>query len=55
MNIADLFADLYEWLDNAYNAAMMLNQPQLAMQYITQMRAMEIAGVVVAQKKETVH
>jgi len=48
------FQDLYEWLDVAYNAAMMLAQPQLAMQYIAQMRAMETAGVVTA-KKETVH
>ena len=48
------FKDLYEWLQDAYDAAMALAQPQLAMQYVAQMRAMEVAGVI-TQKKETVH
>jgi len=53
----EYFKDLYEWLDAAYDAAMMLAQPQLAMQYLTQMRAMEVAGVVTVIKKasESVH
>ena len=49
------FNDLYEWLQDAYDAAMALAQPQLAMQYAAQMRAMEVAGVVTERKKETVH
>lgn len=48
------FKDLYEWLQDAYDAAMALAQPQLAMQYAAQMRAMEVAGVV-TYKQETVH
>ena len=48
------FQDLYEWLQDAYDAAMALAQPQLAMQYVAQMRAMEVTGVI-TQKKETVH
>lgn len=48
------FNDLYEWLQDAYDAAMALAQPQLAMQYAAQMRAMETAGVI-KEKKETVH
>ncbi len=48
------FNDLYEWLQEAYDAAMALAQPQLAMQYVAQMRTMEEAGVI-TQKKETVH
>ena len=49
------FADLYEWLQDAYDAAMALAQPMLAMQYAVQMRHMETAGVVTERKKETVH
>ncbi len=49
------FSDLYEWLQGAYDAAMALAQPQLAMQYVAQMRAMEVAGVVPERKKETLH
>lgn len=49
------FNDLYEWLQDAYDAAMALAQPQLAMQYAAQMRAMEAAGVVEVNKEETVH
>ena len=49
------FNDLYEWLQGAYDAAMALAQPQLAMQYALQMRTMEQAGVVPERKKETVH
>lgn len=48
------FNDLYEWLQDAYDAAMALAQPQLAMQYAAQMRTMEVAGVV-TYKQETVH
>ncbi len=48
------FNDLYKWLQDAYDAAMALAQPQLAMQYVAQMRTMEVAGVI-TQKKETVH
>ena len=48
------FKDLYEWLQDAYDAAMALAQPMLAMQYAVQMRTMETAGVI-TQKKETVH
>lgn len=49
------FNDLYEWLQEAYESAMQLAQPQLAMQYAAQMRAMEVAGVVTQRKKETLH
>lgn len=49
------FNDLYEWLQDAYDAAMALAQPQLAMQYAAQMRAMESAGVVNIAQGETVH
>jgi len=49
------FADLYEWLQDAYDSAMALAQPQLAVQYAMQMRAMEVAGLVSEPKKETVH
>lgn len=49
------FKDLYEWLQDAYDAAMDLAQPQLAMQYAMQMRAMEVAGVVTISNRETVH
>ena len=48
------FQDLYEWLQDAYESAIALAQPKLAMQYVAQMRAMEVAGVI-TQKKETVH
>ena len=48
------FNDLYEWLQDAYDAAMALAQPMLAMQYAVQMRTMETAGVI-TKKKETVH
>lgn len=50
----EYFEDLYEWLTDAYDAAMMLAQPQLAMQYVAQMKAMEVAGVITV-KKETMH
>ena len=49
------FNDLYEWLEDAYDAAMALAQPQLALQYAVQMRQMETAGVVTERQKETVH
>ena len=49
------FKDLYEWLQDAYDASMALAQPQLAMQYAAQMRAMEVAGVITFKHKETVH
>lgn len=49
------FKDLYKWLQDAYDAAMAIAQPQLAMQYAAQMRAMEAAGVVTISKGETVH
>ena len=49
------FNDLYEWLQEAYESAMQLAQPQLAMQYAAQMRAMEIAGVVTFKHDDTVH
>lgn len=32
--------DLYEWLTEAYEAALMLGQPDLAFNYAMQMRAM---------------
>jgi len=52
----EYFADLYEWLGEAYDAAMMTGNPRLAMEYVSMMRAMETAGVVTVEKrKETVH
>ena len=47
--------DLYEWLQDAYDAAMALAQPMLAMQYAVQMRTMEQDGVLPEKKKETLH
>ena len=52
----EYFADLYEWLGEAYDAAMMTGNPRLAMEYVSMMRAMETAGVVTVEKQEeTVH
>jgi len=52
----EYFADLYEWLKEAYDAAMMTGNPRLAMEYVSMMRAMETAGVVTVEKiQETVH
>lgn len=52
----EYFADLYEWLGEAYDAAMMTGNPRLAMEYVSMMRAMETAGVVTVEKVgETVH
>ena len=48
------FSDLYKWLQESYESAIALAQPQLAMQYAAQMRAMEVAGVI-TEKKETLH
>ena len=52
----EYFADLYEWLAEAYDNAMGIGQPQLAMQYVMQMRALEQAGIMSVEKvKETIH
>lgn len=52
----EYFADLYDWLGEAYDAAMTTANPRLALEYITMMRAMETAGVVtVVNQEETVH
>ncbi len=52
----EMFADLYDWLVDAYESAMQLAQSQLAMQYLLQMRAMEQAGLVTVVKEgPTIH
>lgn len=43
---AQYYAELYAWLQDAYESALQLSQPHLALQYITLMRAMEASGVV---------
>lgn len=43
---AEHFAEIYEWLDEAIYAAMMVNDVAKAINYATYMRAMENTGVV---------
>jgi len=50
----EYYAELYDWLTDAYEAALALAQPKLAMEYVTMMRAMETAGVVKIVKQQPV-